>query len=476
MLWAAHVAQKHRLMRFVRVALRQAARHGHAPAELRRIETLLNPGALTLGWARRFAPYKRRPPVHGPRAAAAPAVRRAAAVQLVIAGKAHPADRAGRDMIRRIWELAPARSARANPLRRELRQRRRAPVRARRGRGSTAHLAHGGLGHVRPKAACNGVLNVSVPDGWWAEAYAPGLGFRLGEPAARPGRDSGALYELLEQHMVPLFYDRDADGLPRGWIAMMRASMSAFLGRFSTRRMLRSTRGCTAWPMRRPWRPAAARRAIAIRYAGHPRVVPCRGFDTGDGQDPACCKTACALCSTTATGPTLRASTPTTNGGSTPSPPAAAALRAPSDAEAFALLMRLTRGRLLDIATRLAAAGAVPAPAALVESVLAHLFNDPPAGSESSASSASARADGATGRSFATRPNGPDQSAAELDRSISKKAHVRDSREFARAGYVSGLTAAGASRVFHGSFHRRLFLGQRPVRAVGELCNWAAVS
>jgi starch phosphorylase len=89
------------------------------------------------------------------------------------------------------------------------------------------------------KAACNGVLNISVPDGWWAEAFAPGLGFQLGEqqpPDA--GRDAGALYELLEQQLVPMFYERDADGLPRGWISVMRASMSAFLGRFSTRRML----------------------------------------------------------------------------------------------------------------------------------------------------------------------------------------------------------------------------------------------
>jgi starch phosphorylase len=243
-LWAAHVAQKHRLMRFVRVrVLRQAARHGHSPAELRHIETLLNPAALTLGWARRFAPYKRADLLFTD----ADRLQRLLCdnqrpVQMVIAGKAHPADKAGQDMIRRIWELA------GNP--------------ALRGRivfvedydAAVARLLVRGVdawlntptwpmeasGTSGMKAACNGVLNISVPDGWWAEGYAPGLGFKLGE--AQPpdaGRDAGLLYELLEHEIVPLFYDRDPDGLPRGWIAMMRASMSAFLGRFSTRRMLR---------------------------------------------------------------------------------------------------------------------------------------------------------------------------------------------------------------------------------------------
>jgi starch phosphorylase len=243
-LWAAHVAQKHRLMRFVRVrVLRQAARHGHSTAELRHIETLLNPSALTLGWARRFAPYKRADLLFTDRERLARLLGDSERpVQMVIAGKAHPADKPGQDMIRHIWELANEPDLRGRIVFVENYD---AAVARLLVRGVDAWLntptwpmeASGTSGM---KAACNGVLNISVPDGWWAEAFAPGLGFRLGGPQPPDAsRDSTALYELLEQNLVPLFYERDAEGLPRGWIAVMRASMSAFLGRFSTRRMLR---------------------------------------------------------------------------------------------------------------------------------------------------------------------------------------------------------------------------------------------
>jgi starch phosphorylase len=243
-LWAAHVAQKHRLMRFVRVrALRQSARHGHAPAELRRVETLLNPAALTLGWARRFAPYKRADLLfHDPGRLERLLCHAERPVQLLIAGKAHPADRAGQDMIRRIWELACSPGLRGRVVFVEDYD---AAVARLLVRGVDAWLntptwpleASGTSGM---KAACNGVLNISVPDGWWAEGHAPGLGFVLGAGVPPDvGRDARLLYETLEQHVVPLYYERDVDGLPRGWIAMMRASMADFLGRFSSRRMLR---------------------------------------------------------------------------------------------------------------------------------------------------------------------------------------------------------------------------------------------
>lgn len=243
-LWAAHVAQKHRLMRFVRVrTLRQAARHGHAPADLRRVETLLNPAALTLGWARRFAPYKRADLLfHDPGRLQRLLCSEERPVQLLIAGKAHPADRAGQDMIRRIWELAGSAGLRGRVVFVEDYD---AAVARLLVRGVDAWLntptwpleASGTSGM---KAACNGVLNISVPDGWWAEGYAPGRGFAIGQGVPPDtGRDAHLLYELLEQQVVPLYYERDADGLPRGWIRSMRASMSALIGHFSTRRMLR---------------------------------------------------------------------------------------------------------------------------------------------------------------------------------------------------------------------------------------------
>ncbi|MGQ0552947.1 MAG: alpha-glucan family phosphorylase [Planctomycetota bacterium] len=242
-LWAAHVAQKHRLMRFVRVrALRQAARHGQAPAALRRIETLLNASALTLGFARRFAPYKRadllfQDSARLERLLCDPT----RPVQLLIAGKAHPADRPGQEIIRRIWELAGSDRLRGRIVFAEDYDLATARLMV---RGVDAWLntptwpleASGTSGM---KAVANGVIHVSVPDGWWAEAHAPGLGFSLGEERPPEERDGALLLDLIEKQLVPLFYERGADGLPRGWIAVMRASMAAFLGQFSSRRMLR---------------------------------------------------------------------------------------------------------------------------------------------------------------------------------------------------------------------------------------------
>ncbi|HTE05500.1 MAG TPA: alpha-glucan family phosphorylase [Planctomycetota bacterium] len=242
-LWAAHVAQKHRLMRFVRVrTLRQAARHGHSPAVLRHIENLLNPSALTLGFARRFAPYKRADLLFSdPARLERLLCDGERPVQLIMAGKAHPADRAGQEIIRRIFELAGGERIRGRIVFVEDYDLATARLMV---RGVDAWLntptwpleASGTSGM---KAAANGVINVSVPDGWWAEAYAPGLGYSIGDQRPPDGRDADILLGLIEQQLVPQYYERGPEGLPRRWIAMMRASMVAFLGRFSTRRMLR---------------------------------------------------------------------------------------------------------------------------------------------------------------------------------------------------------------------------------------------
>jgi starch phosphorylase len=242
-LWAAHVAQKHRLMRFIRVrTLRQAARHGHAPSALRKIENLFNPSALTIGFARRFAPYKRADLlVQDPARLERLLCDTERPVQLVMAGKAHPADRPGQEIIRRIWQLAGSEHLRGRIAFVEDYD---ASVARLMVRGvdvwlNTPTWPQEACGTSGMKAAMNGVLNASVPDGWWAEAYAPGLGFVIGEQVPPDtGRDAGLLFELLEQQIVPLYYERAADGLPQRWIGIMRASMAAFLQRFSSRRML----------------------------------------------------------------------------------------------------------------------------------------------------------------------------------------------------------------------------------------------
>jgi starch phosphorylase len=242
-LWAAHVTQKHRLMRLVRArALRQAARQGNSPADLRRVASLLNQSALTLGFARRFAPYKRHDLLFQDPARIERMLCHAdRPVQLIMAGKAHPADRAGQDIIRRIWKLAASPRLRGRIVFVENYDMDVARLMV---RGvdvwlNTPTWPMEASGTSGMKAAANGVLNASVPDGWWAEGYAPGLGFNIGEAVAPDAlRDSGILLDLIENDLVPLYYERGEDGLPRGWIKMMRDSMATFIERFSTRRML----------------------------------------------------------------------------------------------------------------------------------------------------------------------------------------------------------------------------------------------
>lgn len=241
-LWAAHTAQKHRLMRFVRVrALTQAARHGRSTSELRRVQELLDPSALTLGFARRFAPYKRADLMfHDAERLERLLCDESRPVQLVMAGKAHPADRAGQDIIKKVWALAGD----------KLRGRivfvedydigvARLMVRGVDVWLNTPEWPREASGTSGMKAAMNGVLHASVPDGWWAEAEREGGGFTLGDGVLPDlERDAGLFYAMLEDEIIPLYYDRADDGLPAGWIAAMRHSMQHSLGRFSTRRML----------------------------------------------------------------------------------------------------------------------------------------------------------------------------------------------------------------------------------------------
>lgn len=242
-LWAAHTAQKHRLMRFVRVRnVRQTARHGGSTADLRRIQALLNPTALTLGFARRFAPYKRADLLFSdPARLEQLFCNSERPVQLIMAGKAHPADRAGQAIIQRIWQLAGSRQLQGRIVFVEDYDMAVASLLV---RGvdlwlNTPEWPREASGTSGMKAGINGVINASVPDGWWAEVDNPAMGFTIGtQQLPDAERDGLALLDLLEQRIVPAYYDRSEDGLPRRWIAMMRESAACVLERFSTHRML----------------------------------------------------------------------------------------------------------------------------------------------------------------------------------------------------------------------------------------------
>jgi len=241
-LWDAHTAQKDLLLRDLRNRLReQGARHGAAPGELRRTTRLLPSNRLTVVFARRFAVYKRagllltdlgrlewiltnsdRP------------------IQLIFAGKAHPADAGGKEVIRKIWEMANSSQFEGHVFMVEDYD-----------IGLGRHLVGGAdvwLNTPRPpmeasgtsgmKAAANGGVNLSVADGWWIEGAGSANGWSFGENHQSDDIDAHSLYDLLESEVAPAFYERNEAGLPLRWIAMMREAMAETAPRFSARRMV----------------------------------------------------------------------------------------------------------------------------------------------------------------------------------------------------------------------------------------------
>ena len=247
-LWAAHRSQKERLIRFVRERVRtQSARHGLSPDELRQVEGLLDPHALTIGFARRFATYKRAfllmTDLDRLRALVSDAGR---PVQFIFAGKAHPADREGQEVIRQLVLLTQ----------REFRgklvfledydiEMGRALVQGCDVWLNTPRRPQEASGTSGQKVPINGGVNVSILDGWWAEGFRGDNGWAIGdghlEPdtAAQDLADASSLYRALADEVVPRFFDRDEHGLPHRWIETMKASIESVVAPFSAHRMVR---------------------------------------------------------------------------------------------------------------------------------------------------------------------------------------------------------------------------------------------
>jgi starch phosphorylase len=247
-LWAGHMQQKRELTDFTAQRLaRQFARHGESPDQLRDVERALNPRALTIGFARRFATYKRADLVFRDEERLARLLSDPhRPVQIVIAGKAHPADRPGQSVIQRLFELSRSERLHSRVFIVE-------DYDIRIARFLVAGVDIWLNNPRRPleasgtsgmKAAMNGVPSVSILDGWWDEGYDGQNGWAIGsrEPlpdeGAQDAADAEALYRLLEEEIVPRFFDRDADDLPHAWIATMRAAVAASIWQFSTARML----------------------------------------------------------------------------------------------------------------------------------------------------------------------------------------------------------------------------------------------
>jgi len=248
-LWHMRSASRHALIEYARRKLvQQFIAMGVHAAEVEQARCLFDPDALTMGFARRFATYKRpNLLLHDSERLLRLLSDPHRPVQLIIAGKAHPADQPGQDMIRQWIQFI-----RSTPARRHV------IFLSDYDMLLTERLVQGvdvwlntprrpweACGTSGMKVLVNGGLNLSELDGWWAEAYAEDVGWALGD-----GRDRGddpawdaaeaeALYDLLENRVVPEFYDRDANGIPTAWVARMRRSMTRLTPRFSAGRSVR---------------------------------------------------------------------------------------------------------------------------------------------------------------------------------------------------------------------------------------------
>ena len=320
-LWQLRADSRTALVAYVRRLYgRQLAARGASSEELAQAALMLDENILTLGFARRFATYKRpnlllRDPVRLVNIL----TNRERPVQLVLAGKAHPQDVAGQEMIRQWFEFA-----------------RRPEVRSRVVFLSdydvlmAEHLVQGvdvwvntprrpweASGTSGMKVLVNGGLNLSELDGWWAEAYSPEVGWAIGDgrehgdDPAWDAADAESLYAVLEKEVIPEFYSRDEHGIPRGWVARMRESMARLTPTFSTNRAVRQyteehyLSAAAAFRQRAENRGSARRRSCRLagrtrealvsaairprdrRAAGREISISCSGFL--DDVDSRCC-------------------------------------------------------------------------------------------------------------------------------------------------------------------------------------------
>jgi starch phosphorylase len=246
-LWAVRNRLRARLVNEIRRRLEeQALRRGAGAEAWSTAQRTFDEDALTIGFARRFATYKRAPLIfHNPRRLAAIMNHPQRPVQIVFAGKAHPADAGGQACAQQVFQQA------ASP--------------AFRGRVALLENYSMHLGRVltsgcdvwlnnplRPQEASGtsgmkpplqGGLNCSILDGWWPEAFDGRNGWAIGgrtfkSRAAQDRYDAECIYDVLEHRIVPLFYRRGRDGVPKGWVEMMKRSMKTVCGHFGTHRMV----------------------------------------------------------------------------------------------------------------------------------------------------------------------------------------------------------------------------------------------
>jgi starch phosphorylase len=257
-LWRTHERRRERLVVFARNRLKmQLRRRGAPPAEIAKADEALDPEALTIAFARRFATYKRGNLLFKNLDRLTQIINhKDRPVQLIFAGKAHPRDHGGKELIAEIVHVA-----------RRPEFRRRIVFLEDYDINVARYLVQGAdvwlnnprrpleaSGTSGMKAAANGVLNLSVLDGWWAEGYQQDNGWAIGageeytDLTYQDEVESRAIYDLLEQEIVPLFYTRGDDGVPRGWLRMVKRSLRTICPVFNTNRMLQEYMEVAYWP------------------------------------------------------------------------------------------------------------------------------------------------------------------------------------------------------------------------------------
>jgi glycogen phosphorylase len=246
-LWRVHERERERLVNFVRDRLvRQLEQRGAPPSEIDEAHEVLNPDALTIGFARRFATYKRATLLLRDKERLTALMCSNRPVQFIFAGKAHPHDNAGKEFIREIVHFARSTGCRNRLVFIEDYD-----------MDIARYLVHGvdvwmntprrpleASGTSGMKSSMNGGLNLSVLDGWWDEAYRRDLGWAIGrgeeytDEELQDYIEANATYEMLEKDLIPTFYDRGTDNLPRGWIMRMKAALRELPPVFSMDRVV----------------------------------------------------------------------------------------------------------------------------------------------------------------------------------------------------------------------------------------------
>lgn len=270
-LWKLRVDSTHAMIDYARTRLsRQLAASGSSPEVVEAAKHLFDPSTLTLGFARRFATYKRpNLLLHDSDRLLRLLSNAERPVQLILAGKAHPADKAGQDLIRQWIEFIQHPVARKHVI-----------FLSDYDMSLTEHLVQGSDVWVntprRPweasgtsgmKVLVNGGINLSELDGWWAEAYTPEVGWAIGDgqehddESAWDAIEAEQLYSLLENEVIPEFYTRNGHGIPTQWLSRMRASMSQLTPQFSAVRTVREY-------SEQHYLPAATAFRERIRYNG----------------------------------------------------------------------------------------------------------------------------------------------------------------------------------------------------------------